>query len=302
MSSEKQYTKGPPAPVFISLPADEGVHTAPTVDIWYVSCTLATGERRFDTQVVAVTNIAEPVTTHAYLVESGTGEQRHEIRSHSDIASGIKAGCLDIRLPNLSLSGSHEGFTLWSAVGRDSIELVLSPRSPVLYANGTGLFPCHGGGTHQYSLPDLGVSGALTIDGETVDVEGQGWFDRQWAPSAAAFGSGDGFIWMGLCLSNGDNLSLWDSVAPDGNPYCWATVVRPDSTHIIAPVVLNTGPGGSAARGPWVVGIPSLDVELTVSQKAIHDEGNFYSGACTVSGTRGSAPVTGYGYVDVLQR
>src|SRR5690606_28689132 len=104
------------------------------------------------------------------------------------------------------------------------------PRFPILYANGTGMFPYHGDATYQYSLAGMAASGTLTVDGEQLQVEGNGWHDRQWASSAETFGSTDGFIWMGLCLDNGDNLSLWDIVAPDGTPYCWATVVKPDST------------------------------------------------------------------------
>lgn len=301
MSINKFSTPAPIAPVFINLPSDQGIHAAPVVDIWYVSCSLAAGERQFHSQVVVVTNYAGPVSTHVYLVEAGSPSRRHEVSGHTDL-TGISAGVLDIRLPKVSLSGTTDGFTLHAALGEDTMDLALAPRFPILYANGTGMFPYHGDATYQYSMAGMDVSGTLTIDGEQIKVEGQGWHDRQWASSAETFGSKDGFIWMGLCLENGDNISLWDIVAPDGKPYCWATVVKPDSTHVISPVVLSVATGGTAGRGPWIVNIPGIETELVVAQQAIHDEASFYSGSCKVSGNARSGSVTGYGFVDVVLR
>lgn len=300
--SNNNDTHASPAPVFVDLPGDEGVHASPIVDIWYVSCSFKARGRQYHSQVVVVTNVAGPVTTHSYLVdESGDQEPWHEVQHFTDIASSIGAGELDIKLPNLTLSGSLGGFTLQAKLGEDQLNFIVACRSPTIYANGTGMFPFHGGGSYQYSRPDLDVSGTMTIKGAVVEIEGQGWYDRQWASSPEAFAANNGFIWMGLCLSNGDNLSLWNIVAPDGKKYCWATVVQPDTTHIIAPVELSGSQDGSMQRGPWLLRIASLDAELAVSQLPIHNELSFYSGACSVSGAVKSGAVTGFGFVDVVQ-
>lgn len=291
-----------PAPVFIDLPNDLGVHSAPTVDIWYLSCQLTSGQRHFNTQTLVVTNVAHPVSTQVYLVESGGPAVRHAVGNFAETEGALDADRLAIKLPSVTLQGDESRMELQAVAEDARLNLLLTRNAPILYANGTGLFPYHGGGTYQLSMVDLTASGTLTLEGESLDVTGSCWFDRQWAANAEAFATGGSFLWMGLSLDNGDNLSLWDQVAPDGRAYCWATVARPDGTHLITPVNLDAAPGGTDSRGPWKLILAGIGIELTVTQEAIHDAGGFYSGACTVRGQSPTAVISGYGFVDISGR
>ena len=161
----------------------------------------------------------------------------------------------------------------------------------MLYACGTGQFPYFEGPTSQYAFPALTVSGSLDFNGTTHGVTGGGWYDRQWSRSRGAFGMANPFIWFGLCLDGGENLSIWNA-----GGRTWTTVGHPDGTHTLTAMTLEGRPGH------WVIAVPFLDATLDVAHRRLHGDHGFYTGLCKVEGTWRGAPAAGYGFVDRVAR
>jgi len=85
---------------------------------------------------------------------------------------------LDVRFPDATLSGPMNAMRLTARIPQGRIDLTLDATGPVMYDNGTGLFPFLGGSGCYYSLPHLRSSGTLTLNGKTSEVTGQSWLDR----------------------------------------------------------------------------------------------------------------------------
>ncbi len=65
-----------------------------------------------------------------------------------------------------------------------------------------------GNASFYYSYPRLTISGTLTLDGETRNVSGEGWFDHEWSSSVLAQWQ-SGWDWFSLQLDDGRELMLF---------------------------------------------------------------------------------------------
>jgi predicted secreted hydrolase len=188
---------------------------------------------------------------------------------------------------------------------------------PVLYNCGTGAYPAFGSTVYQYGIPTIEASGTISVEGDTYEVAGSCWFDRQWQDVGDYFFNVNWhWAWMGLKMANGDRISLWDVVDEDGQvKHTWATVLQPDGTHDIVEVEpLLTGASdywkssASGQRYPtrWNVTIPALDARLEVvsspkEQEIVSPIGtNKYEGASSVRGVYRGQETTGYAYVEMV--
>ncbi|RUO31245.1 lipocalin-like domain-containing protein [Aliidiomarina soli] len=90
---------------------------------------------------------------------------------------------LNIRAPGLTWSGNAEKMTISFEIPWSSLELVLEAEGPVMSYGGTGAFPLFGHINHEFALPKLNTTGTLTLEGDTYEVSGQTWLDRQWGRS-----------------------------------------------------------------------------------------------------------------------
>lgn len=302
------------APVFVDLPADQAAHVEPTAEIWYVTCRLEHGARRFGVQAMVTTSPSGRVFTTVSMTESSGGAYLSNTTRHDPSTVRLATDALDIDTGNVAFAGPMEAMTLRTSVDGMRADLLLTPKYPVIYSCGTGMFPYFHGPTHQYALPGLEVAGTITVDGSTIDVRGDGWYDRQWSASRDAFGMKRGFTWFGLWLDSGHGLSVWDvtnpgETGPVGAGRAWATVVAADGTHTVAAMtpladLMSRTLSGAALDSPqpecWVVALPGIDTELEVRHERVHEEPRFYSGICTVTGRFDGRPVSGYGVVDTV--
>jgi predicted secreted hydrolase len=283
-----------PGPVFVNLPADQALHVdPPAAEIWYVTCIVEGEGHRFGVQAILTASQSGRFFASLSMVELGTEREWHAIDRFDQTSATVSTETLEILSPTASLRGSTDEMNFHAEIAGNRADLTLGRQYPVLYNCGTGLFPYFHGPTYQYAFPGLAVSGTITIDGVPIEVEGSGWYDRQWAASRDAFGTKQAFTWFGLWLENGHTLSVWDTTAPDGSGKKWATVVQPDGTHSV--VAMESTAGDS-----WTLGLPGLDATLEISHEKIHDEPRFYSGICTVSGVYLGEPITGQGVVDYV--
>ncbi|MEZ8099384.1 lipocalin-like domain-containing protein [Vibrio bivalvicida] len=163
--------------------------------------------------------------------------------------------------------------------------------------------------SYYYSQPFIDVSGQVIIDGNTHQVTGKGWIDREWS-SQFLLGSQQGWDWFALRLS--DETSLVVFQLRDSNTgkasYSSARLMRQDGSGVaISPneIQLNankqTEIQGHNYPTEWQVAIPSQQIELAVS--ALNPKAKmplsvpYWEGPVRIEGTHsgtGYMELTGY--------
>jgi predicted secreted hydrolase len=303
-----------PSPSSIELPRDFFAH--PHVgggELWYITSRLRSGERLFGSQAMLSTVGGDGLMASTCVVDLASGEKESDLNRFALAKVALATDHLELRAPTASLTGSFEQVaSLRGQVGEASlIDLSLRPTAPILHNCGTGSFPLAGQTTWEFAAPALATSGTITLSGETFEVDGWSWLDRQW------FDRFDEdtrqrniFTWMGICLGNGDSLSLWDWTVADPDGRSWVTIAHPDGSHTVASVVPV---GGEAAQSwtsesgnryprSWTVRIPRLDATLAVTSAPLHEilGGALYTGILDIKGSYQGSPILGYGFTDLV--
>ena len=159
------------------------------------------------------------------------------------------------------------------------------------------------------------TTGTLTAEGQVFQITGESWLDRQWGaiPDLVS----NRWTWMNLSVSDGDKVGIWDIRSADGTgpEESWATVLHPDGTHELLPVVPLAREARRLCASPtspyvfpteWTITIPSRDTRLIVTATVIDQVipglpgTSVYEGAATFTGTYRGAAVTGRTYVEQL--
>lgn len=223
-----------------------------------------------------------------------------------------------VDMPDFRLSGSIEDMDLTANVPDGTIQVHLKHTGPVLYNRGSGRYEMLSLKTCQYALPKMETTGFLTFKGKKYEVEGFSWFDRQWAPKlplSLIIKRNYKWIWMNLCMDNGDFISLWEIVdLKKGIEYSGGTVLQSDGVQrevAIEPMEQNVyeywRSPVTGQRYPtfFVVKIPSMDTNIQI-KPVIHEQeiqshfDNKYEGACTFKGIYKGEKVGGWTYVEMV--
>ena len=111
-----------------------------------------------------------------------------------------------------------------------------------------------GNASFYYSYPRLTISGTLTLDGETRNVSGEGWFDHEWSSSVLAQWQ-SGWDWFSLQFEDGRELMLFRLRTKAGrsepeNRY-GILIERDGSSRVLNPAQIRLTPArpGAAPRG-----------------------------------------------------
>ena len=171
-----------------------------------------------------------------------------------------------------------------------------------------------GHASHYYSGPRLPSGGSVTIDGQTFVVEGESWFDHEWASNQLT-AEQVGWNWFSIQLDDGTELMLYQMRTRDGgiDPHSSGTFVnaagvaqhlrRDDYTLKPTKFWTSQATGG---RYPiaWEISVPSLALQLTVStpveaQELVLQPIAYWEGLIDVAGTRAGQPVRGHGYLEL---
>lgn len=201
-----------------------------------------------------------------------------------------------------------------------SLSLIATPqKQPVLQGeNGysrKGKDP--GNATMYYSIPRLQVGGVLEIDGELLEVTGNAWMDHEFGTSQLDAGQ-IGWDWFALQLDNGEEVMLYGLRQTDGSydPNAMGVYIQKDGTKISLPSSAYTievlerwksPASGATYPAKWRLTIPSQNFTATVTPYVADQELRtetstritYWEGAVSVEGTKGSAPITGEGYVEL---
>jgi predicted secreted hydrolase len=332
----------PPAdPQPIAFPRDDGPHHRLT-EWWYYTGHLVSDTGRsfgFEFVVFRAERGAFPVSWASHLaLTDETGhrflyDQRTEIGPQVDgsprVADGSPAGfALTVTGFDSSASAAPTGpaWTMSGATGTDrlaaesasgfGLSLALTTDRPAVLHDTVGFVDFgEAGGSYYYSRPRMAATGSITLDGKSLAVTGEAWFDHQWGDFISV--GGGGWDWFAVNLADGTDLTL--SLVRDASgayPLVYGTLVRPDGSvqHLardaFAVDVLGswTSPRTSA-RYPagWRVRVPAAGLDITLQPTVADQELDtrpstgvvYWEGSQHVSATRDGTPVAGEAYVEL---
>jgi predicted secreted hydrolase len=200
-----------------------------------------------------------------------------------------------------------------------TFDLSLSQDGRPFYVWGTGVNPDAKGtglqdNNYYFSLTRLHTSGAITIDGEKLDVDGITWMDHEYG----AFGTQANpvkWILQDMQLDNGysiSNASVIQGQEPkvDVPSPGWATLEDADGkTYFVASTVTPTGPTWTSERTgrtyftKFRVQIPDFAVDVVVTTLMNDQEFSIpqqpvYEGVGTAEGTFQGKSVTGNAWIE----
>jgi predicted secreted hydrolase len=320
----------------IELPQDLGAHPQHRIEWWYLTANLTTtdGEplglqwtqfrqaleprppgqdpppaSRWPLQSAWMANAAVSYRgEHVFLEKLARGDIGH---------AGAQAEPFQVWLDDWQLASSSLGegaswpdeWTLSVSTPDWGYELAIKPgREPVRHGDkGFSLKSDSGQGSLYFSFVDLAITGTVTFAGQTRQVEGTGWFDREWS-SQFLQGEQQGWDWMALHLDSGDKLMAYrfreeESVfrfgtwiPKEGEP----VALRGEDLQLEVAGRRRTGRG--EVPTDWRLRVPLAEVDVAVSAIA----GNYWNAGrfpywespVRVSGShqgRGYLELTGYG-------
>ena len=197
------------------------------------------------------------------------------------------------------------------------VDLNLKNEGPMLANMGNGLIPFLGDINYHYALSTLTATGTIVLDGESYEVSGPAWLDRQWGKTPRFFNpiGSMKWIWFGIMLDNGDRISVWDLAEPD-RQHAFATIVHANGGHEVVAVE----PLEKSASKPWTspetgrvyptkwdMRIPSLNASLQFEPEVQQQEivspvkAHKYEGTTTITGVMRGESVAGRVVIELVQ-
>jgi len=161
--------------------------------------------------------------------------------------------------------------------------------------------------SYYYSQPDLKVSGSIAIDGKTIDVTGNAWFDHEWSSQPLASDE-IGWDWFALHLETGDKLMLFRLRHSDGKHFFAGTWIGPDGkSQSLDPADIAMVPTTSTRIGSrtlpteWKINVASRNLAIAVQplnpQSWMDTRFKYWEGPISVTGSHrgvGYLELTGY--------
>jgi len=171
-----------------------------------------------------------------------------------------------------------------------------------------------GHASHYYSGTRMRSRGTLQIDGREMPIEGESWFDHEWATNQLAPGQ-TGWDWFSVQLDDGTELMLYRMRKTDGSvdrASSGSFIAADGSVRHLRIDELRMTPTrfwqSEKTRGKYPVGwrveVPVLELDLEVttpveSQELALDPVTYWEGMIDVSGRRAGRGVSGHGYLEL---
>jgi predicted secreted hydrolase len=321
-----------------SFPRDHAAHPDFRIEWWYYTGNLdAVDGRRFGYQVTFFRIGIDPAPANpsrwavrdvymTHLAVSDPSGRRYRVAERLSRAgpglAGAEVGRYRVWNGDWEASRDEGGRHVLRLSERGlGVDLVLGEGKPPVLNGQRGYSrkgPSEGNASLYYSLTRMPTQGALTIDGERVEVTGASWMDREFGTN---FLEADqvGWDWLSLQLSDGNDLMIYQLRQRDGSrdPHSSGTLTRPDGGSVVlspdefaltaAGPTYRSGATGAIYPVAWRIEIPSRRIVLDVSTPLSGQELDFrpstgvayWEGLVDVSGTTAGRPVTGRGYLEM---
>jgi predicted secreted hydrolase len=224
----------------------------------------------------------------------------------------------------------------WEIAARNSsaeLRLGLTPAKPWAIHGTNGVSQKAAGeghASHYYSGTRLLSRGRLTIDGRAFEVEGESWFDHEWATNQLT-PEQVGWNWFSIQLDDQTELMLYQMRTRDGrgggardkrgpdlgehgiDPNSSGTFIARDGAarhltrddYTLKPTKFWTSKE-TGGRYPiaWEVSVPSLEIQLSVStpvekQELVLQPIAYWEGVIDIAGTRAGKSIRGHGYMEL---
>jgi len=214
----------------LQFPRDLGSHPDTAIEWWYVTGELQAQSRLFGFQLTffrsrvpstqamhsgfaakqlmfahaAVTDVAGQRLLHDQRIARSSGDTQVDLTqaSETDTDVSLRDWSLQRRGNNYLARANGKGF---------AFELNLQETQPLLLQGDQGLSrkgPEASQSSFYYSLPQLRVTGQLTLDGQRQAVTGRAWLDHEWSQSVLA-PQAVGWDWIGMNLNDGSALTAF---------------------------------------------------------------------------------------------
>ena len=309
------YRVGP-----FAFPEDEGAHPEASSEWWYINGHLTSSDGgRYDFMVC----FFQRGFLTGVLVDAGQGIHINNTQFFSGAREGL--GRLYLRFGPSELyqvDGRPFVYQLNYQSPDFSLSLLLDTERMPLAVNGDGVIRMGHGVSYYYSLPDMTATGALSVGGRSLGVNGTTWMDRQWGHFSPQLD----WDWFSVKLDNGlrvlvykildgrgpgSSLMLVSVMDTEGRTYfvnqsvdCCDAVLDYDS-YWRSPETVNLYSLG------WRLTVPGLGLELTVTPTMLGQEVQFptdmaraldrkpfWEGSCSVTGTYQGEQVAGKAFAE----
>jgi len=324
------------------FPRDHAAHPDYRQEWWYVTGNLdSTSGERFGFELTFFRFALQPPAAAATLPAAASAWRAREIyMAHfavSDIArqrfrfaqklsraalglAGAQSPPLRVWIDDWSLVAATEATSAeWSLHATQpgyAIDLVLAPQSAPVPNGEAGLSrksDAPADATYYYSVPRLSVRGRLLRGGETLEVHGLAWVDREWGSGGLAAAQA-GWDWFALQLDDGTSLMFYALRDRDGrrDPHSAGTWIaasgeaRGLANADVAIAVTSEWRNASGKRYPagWRIRVPALALDVSVrpvlADQELKTTPPYWEGAVDVSGERAGGPLGGRGYVELV--
>ena len=318
------------------FPLDHGPHPRFKTEWWYYTGNLlSANQRRFGYQLTFFRAALTPeppqrasswATNQVYmghfaLTDPDSGRFYYFERFSRDSLglAGAQAEPFQVWLEDWRAEGGQgEPLPMRLSASEDdvAIDLHLQSAKPIVLQGQNGLSQKSaqpGNASYYYSMTRLATSGRIVIAGETFQVAGTSWLDREW--STSALGEDQvGWDWFSLQFDDGRELMYYQLRLQDGTPDPLSSGVLVDADG--ATRRLQTGDlqikvlehwqsDESGARYPakWRLDMVkqgiSLDITPVLADQELQTTVRYWEGAVSVQGTQRDSPLGGVGYVEL---
>ena len=250
-----------------TFPRDHGPHPGFQTEWWYITANLdSPSGRRFGVQWTIFRRALSAHTPersstwagrqlymgHMAVSDIDGGRQLAAERFSRDAPdlAGAQADPFHVWLEDWSAESESAG-SLWplnvrsaaqTTNGEFRVELRLEAGKPMVLQGDRGLSQKHeGGASYYYSFTRLAARGEIVLDGETFQIQGNAWLDREWSTNTLG-SSQAGWDWFSLQLSDGRDLMFYQLRQKDGSAHAMSAGV------LVAEDGSKTNPGIGRGR------------------------------------------------------
>ena len=318
-----------PAPRPLVFPEDHGPHPDFRTEWWYYTGNLKTAAGRHVGFQLTFFRVAlspnEELRESAWAMRqlyvahfavTDTAGGRFHAASRSSRAAlglaGAQAAPFRVWVESWSAEGERGATRLRAQEGDVAIDLSVSPSKPVVLQGDRGLSrkgPEPGNASLYYSFTRMPARGTVRLGGETLEVSGEAWMDREWSTSALSAGV-EGWDWFAVQFDDGRELMFYLLRRRDGtvDPFSAGTLVAADGTarrleaaDVRIETLAHWTSPRSGVRYParWRLSVPSAELRLEIEPRLADQElrvgPRYWEGAVGVAGSR-----AGQGYVELV--